>query len=151
MLYPSKTSMTENNMADVLEEFSQRFENEENCLRFLASLKWKNGFVCPSCGHTNFCKGKSPLSRRCTRCKKEISPTAQTLFHRCKIPLTTAFKIVFLTCKFPDISSSVISVELNKRQMTCYHLQKKVKKCLSQNRNDRLLKELSHRKHQMKR
>ena len=129
-------------MAEALEKFSSRFQTNESCLRFLASIKWKDGFVCSHCGHINYCKGKTQYSRRCTRCKKEASPTAQTLFHRCKIPLTTAFKIVYLSCKFPDITSSAISKQLNIRQMTCYHFQKKVKECIKGQQEDQLLKEI---------
>ncbi len=126
-----------------LQNFSNRFKTDESCLRFLASIKWKEGFVCSHCGHINYCKGKTQYSRRCTRCKKEASPTAQTLFHRCKIPLRTAFKIVYLSCKFPDITSSAISRQLDMRQMTCYHFQKKVKECLKSQREDPILKEFS--------
>ncbi len=133
---------TKTEITDALEKFSSRFQTNESCLRFLASIKWKDGFVCSHCGHINYCKGKTQYSRRCTRCKKEASPTAQTLFHRCKIPLTTAFKIVYLSCKFPDITSSAISKKLNIRQMTCYHFQKKVKECIKGQQEDQLLKEI---------
>ena len=65
-------------------KFKSSFAEEGNCLEFLASEKWKDGFVCRHCGHTNYCKGKKPYSRRCTRCKREESPTAHTIFHHCR-------------------------------------------------------------------
>ena len=141
MQQSNQKSVKQSDLAAALEKFSVRFQTNESCLRFLSSIKWKNGFVCAYCGHINYCKGKTQYSRRCTRCKKEASPTAQTLFHRCKIPLTTAFKIVYLSCKFPDITSSAISRQLNIRQMTCYHFQKKVKECLRNRQEDPFLKE----------
>jgi len=109
----------------------KRFPDTESCLRFLAELKWKEGFVCKKCGHTNFCKGKSPYSRRCTKCKKEESATAHTVFHRCKIPMTQAFEMAFLVCNLPEVSSYQISKKMNIRQMTCYNFQKKVKLCMT--------------------
>ena len=108
----------------------KRFPTDEACLKFLAELKWKEGFKCRKCGHTNYCKGKTPYSRRCTRCKKEESATAHTVFHRCKIPMTKAFEIVFLVCNLPELSSYQISNRLKIRQMTCYTFQKKVRLCL---------------------
>ena len=109
----------------------KRFPDTESCLKFLADLKWKEGFVCKKCGHTNFCKGKSPYSRRCTKCKKEESATAHTVFHRCKIPMTQAFEMAFLVCNLPEVSSYQISKKMNIRQMTCYNFQKKVKLCMT--------------------
>ncbi len=141
MQQSNQKRIKDTDVTKALEKFSRRFQTNESCLRFLSSIKWKDGFICSNCGHINYCKGKKQYSRRCTRCKKEASPTAQTLFHRCKIPLSVAFKVVYLSCKFPDISSSAISRQLNIRQMTCYHFQKKVKECLRNKQEDPFLKE----------
>ncbi|MFP4471469.1 MAG: transposase [Bacteroidales bacterium] len=111
-------------------EFRSVFSDEEKCLEFLAGEKWQNGFVCRKCGHTNFCKGKTPHSRRCTRCKHDESATAHTIFHRCKIPLTEAFEIAYLVCSTPGISSYDISRRLEKRQMTCWKFKKKITECI---------------------
>lgn len=121
--------MDEYEIENEIEVFSKRFSTEESCLDFLSQFKWKDGFVCDKCGHTNYCKGKTEYSRRCTKCKKEISPMAHTLFHRCRIPLKTAFKIVYLSCKYPDISSYNLSRFVDVRRMTCYQFQKKVRNC----------------------
>ncbi|MBN2638585.1 MAG: transposase [Bacteroidales bacterium] len=126
-----------------LEAFSKRFSTEESCFEFLSQFKWKDGFVCDKCGHTNHCKGKADYSKRCTRCKKEISPTAHTLFHRCRIPLKTAFKIVYLSCKYPDISSYNLSDFLGTRRMTCYQFQKKVKSCEGDQKQKELINALT--------
>ncbi len=115
---------------DLVLNLRKRFPDTDACLRFLAGLKWKDGFVCKKCGHTNYCKGKSPYSRRCTKCKKEESATAHTVFHRCKIPMTMAFEMAFLVCNLPEVSSYQISKKMNIRQMTCYNFQKKVKLCM---------------------
>jgi predicted RNA-binding Zn-ribbon protein involved in translation (DUF1610 family) len=125
-----------------IERFSERFADDESCLQFLEQIKWSNGFICPKCGHTNYCKGTTHHSRRCTRCKKEISPMANTLFHRCKIPLATAFKMAYLTCKFPDISSYAMNQQFNIRRMTCYHFQRKVRECLDDGKHDIFVKAL---------
>ncbi len=122
--------------------FSQKFKDDEACLRFLNKQKWGSGFVCPHCGNVNFCKGKKKHTRRCTRCKKEISPTAHTVFHRCRIPLKKAFEIVYLSCKYPDISSYDISDILEIRRMTCYHFQKRVKECKQGDKDFALLKKI---------
>jgi hypothetical protein len=106
------------------------FSSDEDCLRFLAEKKWETGYVCRKCGHTNYCKGKTPHSRRCTRCKKEESATANTIFHRCHIPITEAFQIVYKVCHNPNISSYALSREIELRQMTCWKLKSRLMECI---------------------
>jgi hypothetical protein len=110
--------------------FSDLFSGEEQCLSFLAEQKWKDGYVCRKCGHTNYCKGKSPYSRRCTRCKHEESATAHTIFHRCHIPIAEAFRMVYMVCYDPSVSSYELSRQMEIRQMTCWKLKSKLMECL---------------------
>ena len=111
------------------------FSNEEDCLKFLAEKKWEGGFICHKCSNTNYCKGKTPYSRRCTRCKSEESATAHTIFHRCHIPITEAFRIVYLVCHNPAVSTYELSRLLDLRQMTCWKLKSRLVECI-QNRGE---------------
>jgi two-component system, sensor histidine kinase LadS len=106
------------------------FSTTEDCLKFLSEKKWADGFVCKKCGHTNFCKGKTPYSRRCTRCKHEESATANTIFHRCHIPITEAFRIVYMVCHDPSVSTYEISRQIELRQMTCWKLKSRLLECI---------------------
>jgi len=115
--------------------FVRSFKEEQDCLAFLAEEKWKDGYVCRNCGHTNYCKGKKLYSRRCTRCKREESPTAHTIFHHCRIPLPTAFEIAFLVCTTPGLTVAGLSRELATRQMTCWKFRKQVLECLEAKRS----------------
>src|SRR5210317_2143865 len=112
--------------SSLAEKFKEIIPDNETALAMLSEKKWAEGFTCLKCGSTNYCKGKSPSSRRCTRCKKEESATAHTIFHRCKIPINDALEIAFLVCNVAAISSYEISRQLDKRHMTCYGFQKKV-------------------------
>lgn len=113
-----------------LGDFENKFSSHESCLQYLAIEKWNSGFVCKKCGHTNSCDGKVPYSKRCTRCKHQESATAHTVFHGCKINLPEAFKLTFMVCQRPDISSHEISRVMEIRQMTCWKFKKKIKECL---------------------
>ncbi len=113
-----------------IEEFESRFSDESHCLEFLASEKWQEGYTCRKCGNTNYCKGKTPHSRRCTRCKHDESASAHTMFHRCHLPLTEAFRLAYMVCNQPDMSSYGLSRQFEVRQMTCWKLKKKIEECL---------------------
>lgn len=112
------------------ETFEAVFENEEQCLRVLAAQKWASGFRCRKCGHTNYCQGRTPYSRRCTKCKYEESAQAFTLFHRCRIPLPLGFRILYRVCKNESVSTYKLAEEYNLRQMTCWRFKKNVLECL---------------------
>ncbi len=111
------------------------FIDEEKCLEFIADEKWKEGFVCRKCGHTNYCLGKKLFSRRCTKCKTEESATAHTIFHRCRLYLPDAFRIVHIVCTDPNISSATLSEAVDIRQMTCWKFKKKITKCIEERKD----------------
>jgi len=115
-----------------LNEFEDQFSSDEQCLAYLANQKWSTGFVCKKCGHTNSCSGRQPYSRRCTKCKHQESATANTAYHGCKIPLPQAFKLTFLVCQNPHISSYEIGRIIDIRQMTCWKFKKKITECINE-------------------
>jgi len=136
----AKTKLLKDAATSCTKNFRLVIPDEETSLKLLASVKWENGFVCIKCGSSNYCKGKTKYSRRCTRCKKEESVTAHTIFHRCKISINRAMEIAYLVCNVAAISSYEISRQLEMRHMTCYGFQKKVIDCLNGKNDDKLLK-----------
>lgn len=123
---------------EISQELAQElFNDSEKTLNFIANVKWEGGFACRSCGHTNYCDGKSPASRRCTRCKKEESATAHTLFHNCKFPINKAFYIAYTVCiEGKEISSYNYSDQLGLNQMTCWKFRKRIKDCVLKHGSD---------------
>lgn len=76
-------------------EFDSKFGTDEQCIRHLADLKWKNGFQCQNCTHNSAYKGKKWLNKRCKKCGMEESPTSHTLFHKVKFDLYKAFGMIY--------------------------------------------------------
>jgi hypothetical protein len=114
-------------------KLNELFTSDEKCLEFLAAAKWKDGFVCRKCGNTNHCQGKTPFSRRCTKCKTEESATAGTIFHNCKFPLHKAFYIAWNVCrKKEDVSTYEFARRLSLRQMTCWNFKTKIRQALNE-------------------
>lgn len=112
-------------------EFQQRFPDENACYKYLNELKWGNGFVCPKCGHTNYCKGKRKYDRQCTSCHRIVSPTSGTLFHQLKFSILKAFYIVYyVSTSKKGISSTELSRKLGLRQKTCWTFKQKVMRAM---------------------
>jgi two-component system, sensor histidine kinase LadS len=122
-------------MAEFLDKITplrleQMLHEEGKILEYLAAEKWRDGFVCRKCGHDNFCTGKKPFSRRCTRCKHEESATSHTIFHGCHLPLSQAFRLAYEVCMDPEISTYELARQLDTRQMTCWKLKKRMMECI---------------------
>lgn len=78
-----------------LKEFKTRFKTNEDCMSYLAEQKWKEGYRCIKCAHTQYHKGRQWFYKRCVACGYDESATANTLFHRCKLNLLTVFELAF--------------------------------------------------------
>jgi hypothetical protein len=125
------SSIFKNDLDD--DHLSELFRSDEKCYEFLAGLKWTEGFTCRKCGNKNYCPGKTPYSRRCTKCKSEESATSGTIFHNCKFPVSKAFYIAYNVCKGKeDISTYEFARRLSLRQMTCWNFKAKIQNALQE-------------------
>ncbi|MEI8087351.1 MAG: transposase [Paludibacter sp.] len=117
---------------DISTELAEELSRDaDKALKFIADIKWESGFECRKCGHTNYCEGKTPSSRRCTRCKKEESATAHTIFHNIKFPINKAFFIAYNVCVLNnEFSSYNYSDQLGLNQMTCWKFRKRIQNCM---------------------
>ena len=125
------SSIFKNDLDD--DRLSELFRSDEKCYEFLADLKWSEGFTCRKCGNKNYCQGKTPYSRRCTKCKAEESATSGTIFHNCKFPVSKAFYIAYNVCKGKEnISTYEFARRLSLRQMTCWNFKAKIQNALQE-------------------
>jgi transposase-like protein len=78
------------------QDFLAWFPDDEACVEYLALLRWPDGFVCPACGVADqpWLTGRG--LRMCRSCGRKTSPTAGTIFHRTRSPLTTWFTAMWL-------------------------------------------------------
>lgn len=118
-----------------INQFGETFHQQEDCLRVLAEMKWNNGYSCRFCGNTRYGKGKTPYARRCTKCKREESATAHTIFHHCRVELPKAFEIAWRVCGTPSITGTALSEILDTRHMTCLRFRNRILKCINEHRD----------------
>jgi len=117
-------------------EFQSKFPDDESCSAYLADLKWSDGYSCRRCKNTVFCQGVRLHERQCTVCRHLESPTAGTLFHKCKFSLLKAFYIVYyISTSKKGISSTELSRKLDLRQGTCWLFKQKVMKAMKSSKS----------------
>lgn len=113
------------------EAFDQYFRDEEDCLKYLAELKWKEGYVCRKCGCSRWWRGSKAYDRRCQQCGYNETPTAGTLFHKLKFNILKAFRICFiLSVRKKGMSSCELSRAFGIRQQTAWYFKSKVQQAM---------------------
>jgi IS1 family transposase len=121
-------------------EFQSKFVDDDSCYAYLADLKWKDGYQCPKCKNTKYCKGVDKYERQCTKCAYLESPTAGTLFHKVKFSILKAFWIIYyVSTSKKGIASTELSRKLELRQKTCWLFKQKVMQAMASRGNNPLL------------
>lgn len=76
------------------QELVRRYSTQDACLEYIASIRWKDGFVCSTCGSKQFWKSKR-LQLICKSCKSHTRVLAGTLFQDTKLPLSMWFQMIW--------------------------------------------------------
>ena len=108
-------------------EFIEVFDSRESCLEALSHYKWRHGYACIKCKNEQYSAGNAVLSRRCTRCGYQESPTTNTLFHAIKFPLEKAFYMLYETLNKDKYSLAELSEILDLRKNTVLNFKKRVR------------------------
>ncbi len=111
--------------------FCQTFRCEEDCMRFLFQIKWQDGYECQRCNNRKSRKGKTVYHQRCSKCGYDESVTANTVFHKIKIPLLTAFGLAFeMAVPKKGKSSNTLWKEFGVNPKTAYNFRNKTHKAI---------------------
>lgn len=76
-------------------ELEQRFPTDDACKAYLAALRWPDGFRCPGCDSGDAWEMAGGLWL-CKVCRRQVSVTSGTIFHRAHLPLTLWFRAIWL-------------------------------------------------------
>lgn len=86
-------------------EFEEMFPTDQACYEYLRLVKWPNGFVCPSCGHTEAWNMKGHMLR-CKKCRRRISVTAGTIFQDLRKPMRLMFQAMwYVVCQKQGVNA----------------------------------------------
>lgn len=68
-------------------QFEEWFACEQDCLRYLEGLRWRDGFVCPHCGGSDTPWRANRARLVCRACRRQYTVTAGTIFDKTRTPL----------------------------------------------------------------
>lgn len=80
-----------------LYDFEERFGTEKQCLDYLYSLRWPDGYRCPRCYHNEAWQIKE-WKYKCRKCGYQATVTAGTLFQGSHLPIALWFKAIWYVC-----------------------------------------------------
>jgi transposase-like protein len=80
-------------------EFEKKFGTEKSCRDYLFGLKFKDGFVCEKCGHTEYWITKEYVYV-CKSCRNHVHLTSGTIFQDTHKPVSMWFRAMWwVTCQ----------------------------------------------------
>ncbi len=118
-----------------LKQFLDMFPNDDVCLDYIRNKKYPKRIDCPQCEkNALFHRVKGRKSYACDFCGYQISPTANTIFHKSRTPLTTWFYVIYLMAQTRGgISAKQIQRETGVTYKTAWRMCKQIRQCLDEN------------------
>lgn len=109
-------------------DWQKRFGTEEACLEELLRVRWPDGFICPVCGAREYSFITSRHSYQCSKCHRQTSATAGTIFHSTNLPLLKWFWAIYLCASDKGgISALRLSKQISVSWITAHRILHKLR------------------------
>jgi transposase-like protein len=116
-------------------EFSKSFQTELDCKKYLAEIKWKDGYTCRKCGHKDS-QIRKDYARTCNKCSDTESAGADTMFHKLKFGLLKAFHICFeMSTSTKGLSAMYVAKRYEINRKTAMNFMHKVREAMKSSEN----------------
>lgn len=104
-------------MKFTLQQFSKQFPNDAACLQYMFNARYDDMPACPKCGIANpsYYRVRSKKVYECKDCGYQISPLANTIFHKSKTSLRSWFYVIFMF----SVSKNGVSAKEIERTLGC--------------------------------
>ena len=92
--------------------FEQQYGTEEQCRAIVVAVRWPRGFECPACGGDQYSLVTTRYLYQCTKCRRQTSPIAGTIFASTHLPLRLWFRAIY---HLTQTKQGISSIELGRR------------------------------------
>src|SRR5579864_2173454 len=111
--------------------FERLYGTEEQCRAIVVASRWPRGFECPVCGGKQYSLVTTRDLYQCTKCRRQTSPIAGTIFASTHLPLQLWFRAIYhLTQSKQGISSIELGRRLGVTQTTAWKIKHKLKQVM---------------------
>jgi len=120
-----------------LRDMQTDFPSDETCLEWLKTQRWPDGIHCKKCdkitAHHLMTKRRS---YSCQECGNHVHPTADTIFHKSRTPLTIWFYAIYLMAQTRGgISAKQIERETGVTYKTAWRMCNLIRQQLQENKS----------------
>ena len=117
-----------------IKNFREQFPTDDACLEFLLKARFPQGITCPKCQKiTPHYRIANRKVYSCQFCGSQVSPTANTIFHKSNTPLRSWFHAIFLMASTKTgISAKQLQRELGVTYKTAWRIFKEVRKLMAE-------------------
>jgi len=116
-------------------DFTEHFESDNDCKKYLAKIKWEEGYSCVKCGNTSS-QIRKDFSRTCNKCSHTETAPSNTLFHKVKFGIRKAFFIIFeMSTTTKSLSASQMGVRYGVTEKTARLFMHKVRDAMKSSEN----------------
>ncbi len=115
-----------------LNDFHTVFPNEWVCFWVFVSLRWPEGFVCRTCGHTEYKKIRNRWLLRCRNCNDQISVKVGTVMEHSKLPLKKWLYAALLIVSNNGIPATRLEEYLDVCYETAYTLGQRIRHAMAE-------------------
>lgn len=121
-------------MKYTIKDFKRDFPDDNACLDYIFKNRFPN-IKCPACGQTSFYRVNNRKAYAC-KCGYQISPTANTIFHKSETKLTDWFFAIYLTSQSKNgLSAKEIQRFLGCTYKTAWRIGYKIRSLMEQGDN----------------
>lgn len=115
-----------------LGKFMKQYSTEKQCREYLASLRWKSGYLCPRCG-SHHAYQLANGRYQCVKCRHQVSVTAGTVLHKTHMPLTQWFLAFYFVCQDKrGISAVQLAAMLGTTYKTAWFMLRRIRVAMGQ-------------------
>lgn len=120
----------------------QIFPDQQACISYLESIRWKSGIRCAYCNSSKIYVLKDPNRSRynCNFCHKSFSVTTNTIFHDTRLPLQKWFVAISLILNArKGISALQLARDISVNRKTARSMSMRIRKALSEENGEKRL------------
>ena len=121
-------------------EFTNRFNNEDECREHLFKMRWPNGFKCPKCDSLSYYLIKKRKTYQCTECRYQASVTVGTIMERSHVALVKWFWAIYLVSTDKrGHSATALERELGVTYKTAWYILQRIRTAMFDRNLDYML------------